>query len=229
MKHWIPNTLTLLNLLSGSIAIYFLFNDQTRWTLICAALCLVFDMLDGFLARRLGVSSDLGVQLDSLADLVSFGLLPGFIFTLMYGEYCDSAVWVSLIAMLYTGAAAARLAKFNIDKRDQLVFYGLPTPAAAVFGFGVLLMQYLDHSWMSEMQCNHGLFVLLIVLLSSLMLSNLRLWSLKGLGKPRGPYILGAFGLVTVGLALWIGVAFIPVMVVLYVLFGLFNQLIKAY
>ena len=77
VKRAIPNSLTLLNLLSGSFGIYLVFNDRPGLALIAALICLAADMLDGMTARLLGVSSDLGVQLDSLADIVSFGLAPG--------------------------------------------------------------------------------------------------------------------------------------------------------
>lgn len=230
MRQWIPNTFTLLNLLSGSSAIYLLFSEKLLAAVICGAACLVFDLADGLAARLLKSASTLGTQLDSLADMVSFGVLPGSIAAFWWSYTCpDGSLWIGLTGMIITVTTGYRLAKFNIDTRVGDVFYGLPSPSSATVLFGLLLMEYTDHPWMAYLYCNSGVFIGLVVLLSLLLLSNIRLWSVKGLMRPAGRWILGVL-LGILGVLLFaIGAAAIPVMVLVYVLFGLLNTITKSY
>lgn len=142
---FIPHLFTLGNLLCGCLAIKFAF----EWDLVMAALLVgiaaVLDFFDGFLARLLKVSGELGKQLDSLADVVSFGVVPGVVMfqTLKLSIYIDqnfngfgmpgNIEWMAYIAFLIPLFSAFRLAKFNIDTRPSDKFYGLPTPANAIF------------------------------------------------------------------------------------------------
>ncbi|MDX1407221.1 MAG: CDP-alcohol phosphatidyltransferase family protein [Saprospiraceae bacterium] len=229
VKRSIPNILTLLNLFLGSSAILLLFSEEILWVLIFAALCYLLDVLDGTLARAMRVSSPLGVQLDSLADLVSFGVLPACVLAYLWSGWCAGAYPLTLMVFVYTVAVGLRLAKFNLDTRDHHHFYGLPSPSGALVLFGLLAMTHLDHPWLRDFQCAHVLFAGLIVLLSTLMLSNLKLWSLKGLGRPRGAVILGGYCIIFAILVLITGMAAFPLMVIVYVLSGLLNLLIKIY
>ena len=126
VKH-IPNTITCLNLLSGVMGIIVLFGgrpDQAFFLMLAAA---VFDFCDGLAARALGAYSELGKELDSLADMVSFGVLPAMM--LFVGT---SHPYLRFVTLLLVAFSALRLAKFNLDERQHASFLGLPTPASAM-------------------------------------------------------------------------------------------------
>lgn len=131
IKKQIPNCVTLANLFCGCLSIYF----ATKGELVHAGLFIflggIFDFFDGFVARLLKVQSELGVQLDSLADVVTFGVAPGFIAHRML-VIADVHPMVSFIPFLIPVFSAYRLAKFNIDTRQSTSFIGLPTPANAL-------------------------------------------------------------------------------------------------
>lgn len=129
MRASIPNILTLANLLCGVLAIIYVFDGLVIPVMLLMSLSLIFDFFDGFAARLLGVAGDLGKQLDSLADVVSFGVVPGLLLwrTGYNLEEIDNGF--ALSALLIPVFSAYRLAKFNIDERPGDHFYGLPTPA----------------------------------------------------------------------------------------------------
>jgi len=144
----------LLNLFSGCIAIAFLFNYQMELVPYCVLVSLIADFLDGLVARFTKTSTEIGKQLDSLADMISFGLVPGaIIFHLLFLKFESAEVAYSLKriylyaapAFAITIAAALRLAKFNLDLRQSETFFGLATPGATIFVTGILLM-VLDNS-----------------------------------------------------------------------------------
>ena len=128
MKKYIPNTLTCLNLAIGCVGIYYtiLGRDIEAFYFVIAAG--LFDFLDGFTARILKVQSEMGKQLDSLSDLVSFGLLPSF-FMLEWLQRESDYFWIAIIIAIFS---AVRLAIFNTDKNQHDSFKGLPTPANAI-------------------------------------------------------------------------------------------------
>ena len=137
MKKHLPNAITILNLLSGCIAILSLFKGAV-WTMaLFVFLAAFFDLMDGMIARWLNVSSAIGKELDSLADMISFGLLPGLVMMTLLQEsdlqkWTNGNValsWLIYFPLLITAFSALRLAKFNIDTRQQSEFIGLPTPA----------------------------------------------------------------------------------------------------
>ncbi len=131
----IPNTLTLLNLVSGLAGILFWQHDLL-YAAMCVYLAMVFDFFDGFSARLLGATSDIGKQLDSLADLVSFGVLPACI---LFGVLHPDFLWMtktdvpvfSFLLIAVPLFSALRLARFNLDETQTYGFKGLPTPANA--------------------------------------------------------------------------------------------------
>lgn len=139
----IPNTLTMGNLVCGCIAIIFAFDHNfigAFWAIIAAA---VFDFFDGFSARMLGAYSPLGGQLDSLSDMVSFGIAPAFVmfnFIITQHSTIPYAQYISLVIAI---CAAFRLAKFNIDPNQSDKFIGLPSPAAALFMVSFVQIPYL--------------------------------------------------------------------------------------
>lgn len=227
----LPNALTMCNLIAGCCAIAALFEGMFKITLLLAVLCLVFDLLDGILARRLNASSALGVQLDSLADLVSFGVLPGCIVYLLLSDVCSEPTSSALLpysAFLIPAGVALRLARFNLDTRERTVFFGLPTPSVATLIFGFLWMYMEAHPWWLFL-CEPVILYIVVLLLPFLMLSNLRLWSTKGLQHTHGKGILASFLLAFVLLIFFTGSAGVSLIVIVYILFGIINYYIKLY
>ncbi|MCH7415152.1 CDP-diacylglycerol--serine O-phosphatidyltransferase [Belliella sp. R4-6] len=131
IKKHIPNSITSLNLLSGMIGIYFVLSGKIEYGAYFIILAAIFDFLDGFVARILKVHSEIGKQLDSLADLVTFGVLPSFILFQWTKELTDSE-YLPFIALIMGVFSAIRLAKFNVDTRQTDRFIGIPTPANAL-------------------------------------------------------------------------------------------------
>jgi len=132
IKSNIPNGFTLLNLLSGVIGIIWVLQGDILSGAYFILISAVFDFFDGFAARILKVPSEIGKQLDSLADLVSFGVLPGFILFKM-AEVQSGWEWLPYFTLIVPLLSAYRLAKFNLDTRQSDQFIGLPTPANALF------------------------------------------------------------------------------------------------
>lgn len=139
MKRHIPNVITCLNLLSGSIAVYLATNNQFVIAFMFILLGAFFDFWDGLVARKLGVSSKLGIEMDSLADDITFGLAP----SMMLMCYLKPIIgWWALIALLMAAFSALRLGKFNIDERQTSSFLGLATPANAIFWGSITCLPY---------------------------------------------------------------------------------------
>lgn len=133
VKSQIPNFFTLSNLLCGAVAIFLVSQNELAVAAGLILLAAGFDFIDGFAARLLGVSNDLGKQLDSLADLISFGLAPAFIAVHLAGGFGNEFSVINFVPLLIAPFAAYRLGKFNIDTRQTEKFLGLPTPANALF------------------------------------------------------------------------------------------------
>lgn len=131
IKKNIPNFLTCLNLLTGMVGIYLVLGGDLAMGAYCIFLAAIFDFLDGFVARMLKVQGEMGKQLDSLADMVTFGVLPAVIMLKMIEGVTDS-VYLPFLGLLIGIFSAWRLAKFNIDERQTDRFIGVPTPANAL-------------------------------------------------------------------------------------------------
>ncbi len=145
LKSQIPNLFTLSNLICGLLSIYFIFQGYLNIAAYLILLAAVFDFFDGLIARALGVSGELGKQLDSLADMVTFGAAPVFISLHILGSLSNipqgvAAIAVGFAPLLMGAMAAYRLAIFNIDTRQSDQFIGMPTPAVALFWVAVLLV-----------------------------------------------------------------------------------------
>lgn len=155
MKKHIPNTITSCNLISGCIAIYFAFQGSTDLALLWIVIGAVFDFFDGLSARALHVSSPIGKELDSLADVVTFGVAPATILffelsVIDYPPFLEPLREVlPFAAFILAAFSALRLAKFNLDERQALGFIGLPTPANALF-WGSLIVGYPSQLQASE-------------------------------------------------------------------------------
>ena len=143
VKH-IPNTITCLNLISGALSIKFAFAGEYTGAFAMMLMASVFDFCDGFAARLLKAYSDVGKELDSLADVISFGLAPSLILFTYLGEYTTLPYWVSYTPLIIAALSAVRLAKFNLDTRQSSSFIGLPTPANGLF-LGALVAFAASH------------------------------------------------------------------------------------
>lgn len=176
----IPNSITCLNLLSGCFACIFAFQGQYDWVALCIGLSALFDFLDGMAARLLHAYSPLGKELDSLADLISFGLAPGLMvmhlmaYNSTFHGMAEYQSWWALSALLIPVFSALRLAKFNIDTRQTTSFIGLPVPANALFWIGIC--QAGLH--MESPVCGYAI-VALVIIFSLLLVSEIPMFSLK--------------------------------------------------
>ena len=132
MKKHIPNAITCLNLFSGCLGIVFAFQGELKLAAYSIVISAIFDFFDGMLARLLKAYSDIGKELDSLADMVSFGVLPSVIIYQLFLSSSSEGSWITYSAFLIAIFSALRLAKFNIDTRQNENFIGLPTPANAI-------------------------------------------------------------------------------------------------
>lgn len=183
MKKYIPNFLTSLNLFSGCIAIVMAFEGAFFWVVFWVIVAAIFDFLDGMAARVLNAPSKIGKELDSLADVVSFGVAPAaavFIMLRSYTNYLESLTsiqsYIPYLAFIIPVFSALRLAKFNIDERQTSSFLGLPTPANALFW-----VSYVYGMYNLSTTNNMILFLTLILIptLSLLMVSEAPMFSFK--------------------------------------------------
>lgn len=190
MKKHIPNFITTLNLFSGCIGIILALQYRIDYAAYFIAIAAFFDFLDGMVARILHVKSEIGKELDSLADVVSFGVLPGIIvFQLMANSpntpVAGSYISIfSLVALIIPVLSAVRLAKFNLDTRQTTSFIGLPVPANALFlgSLPLIKMQagFSDSlSWLTAITDNYYILALIAIGMSLLLVSEIPLISLK--------------------------------------------------
>lgn len=188
LKPQIPNLLTLFNLFMGCISIYFVYTQQYMTVFFLILLAAVADVFDGQVARWLQVDGKLGKELDSLADVVSFGVVPGTILfqliryahesTHQYQAASGGTV-IGFLGFIFTIGAAYRLARFNIDTRQTKDFIGLATPSATVAVLGLMLIQHNGEGWWYEHILNEYVLIFLSIGLFVLMNSNIRMFSLK--------------------------------------------------
>jgi CDP-diacylglycerol--serine O-phosphatidyltransferase len=184
----IPNFITCLNLFCGCMAVVFALRGWLAFAVAMVMVAALFDLLDGLAARLLKATSPLGKELDSLADVVSFGLVPA---TILHYEYClilsprlsygfDSISWevLTFFPFIVAVAAALRLAKFNIDTRQSEHFRGLPTPAAALLTCSLIVYITRTPKWMPLLDTPYSIPVVAL-LVSLLMVSGIPMLSLK--------------------------------------------------
>lgn len=217
----IPNLITLCNLLCGALAIVsaLVWNDLTTafWLIVAAA---GFDFFDGMVARLMGISGPLGVQLDSLADDISFGLAPSIILFVLFGRLNGGVLpeWLGYTVFIFAAFAALRLAKFNIDTTQHTEFCGLPTPAATLFVVALgLIVERSQPAWIE------GWMVLAVAYaLAVMMVANVRLFALKfkGFGW-RGNELRYSFLLLSVVLIATLRLYAIPAIILCYVLLSI--------
>ncbi|MFK8283258.1 CDP-alcohol phosphatidyltransferase family protein [Capnocytophaga canis] len=187
MKKHIPNLITLLNLLCGSIAVIYAVKGNFAMTGLFVSLGIFFDFFDGFFARLLNVKSELGLQLDSLADMVTAGVVPGIVMFQLIAKSDfvneNKTLLTDILpyfGLLITLASAYRLAKFNIDTRQATGFIGLPTPANALFILSLPVILQFQAADFFEIILQNTWFLVCITLLSSYMLNaEIPLFALK--------------------------------------------------
>lgn len=180
----IPNTLTCLNLISGCVAVIMAFSAFTpigslqgwQWCCVMVGVAAVFDFLDGFSARLLKAYSKIGAELDSLSDLVSFGVAPGMlIFNIMnhYAAGAPALAWLSYAALLVPVFGALRLARFNVMDAGSTTFRGLPIPSCAIFLIGVA-------GWIDTYGYPGSVWIALVTVAAAVaMVGRFKMFSLK--------------------------------------------------
>ena len=226
----IPNSITLLNLFVGIIAVILLIENSLDVSdiFILTLICIFLDYLDGFIARLLKVESKFGSNLDSLADIISFGFVPGIIIYNMLKEtHSDSigSILSSLIPFLgfiITLSSAFRLARFSTENKNDGFFRGLPTPANTIMIYSIAIIGSSDN-FFSKMIMNYNFLILLSIITSLLLVSKIKLinfkfpdFSLSRLNKIR--YLLIILFIV---LLLFLKINAIPLVMILYILSSL--------
>ncbi len=240
IKKHIPNFITCCNLFCGCLAIVAAFRSELSNAGMFVGLALLFDFFDGFAARLLKVQSEIGKQLDSLADMVSFGVVPGVVMyhmignalTFKYGAWNipSSLSLLPLVSFVIPVLSAVRLAKFNLDTRQTHSFIGLPTPANAVF-ICVLPLVFST----SE---NKGLFILLLnpmflaglsIVMSLLLIAEIPLFALKfknfGWTDNKIRYV---FIVIAIAGLLFLKLMAVPLLVIFYIILSLIENKVNS-
>ena len=229
MKAFVPNFITLLNLLSGGIAVIFAVKGDLSTAALFVFFGIFFDFFDGFLARKLNVSSEMGLQLDSLADLVTSGLAPALVLVnlieLSILPSQDANCFLPYLGLLVLLCSAYRLAKFNISTEQSQFFIGLPTPANALLIMSLpLILDYQNSDSYNALILN-PFFLVVVTLLSSFLLNApVKLIALKfktwNFSENASKYILIIFSLVGLILFKFEG---IPLIIIFYIMLSLIN------
>lgn len=235
MRKHIPNLITCLNVTSGTIAVFLAYNGELLLAALCVLLAMVFDFFDGLTARLLHVKSEMGKELDSLADAVSFGLVPAVLahflikdvvlirsftsFYLLQPWFENILVYSPLII---PGFSIYRLAKFNLDSRQTHSFIGMPTPANALFWVSLVFCFTFEREVFFSIWGNPFILALCVLVLSILLVSEIPMFSLKltsfSFRENRLLYIFLGLLVIMVILWGWCGLSF---MIPLYVLVSL--------
>ena len=245
IKNYIPNFVTLLNLFCGSIAVIFAVHNNFVATAVFVFLGIFFDFFDGLLARKLNVQSQLGVQLDSLADMVTSGLVPGIVMYKLISmsvnapEIVTQSEWntnfsfnelniapLALIGLFVTLASAYRLAKFNIDEDQQTYFKGLPTPANTLLVISLpLIIEFQNSSFATNLILNQWFLIAFTLVSCYLLNSKIKLFALKfkdySLANNKFRYLLI---LSTAVLLAVFHFTAIPLIIVLYIILSLIKK-----
>ena len=183
IKRHIPNIITLLNLFCGCIALVFAMKENFEMAFYFVCLGIFFDFFDGFFARLFNVSSPLGLQLDSLADMVTSGVVPGFVMFQMLSNSVNSnpaLIYFPYLGFIIALGSCYRLANFNIDTRQTDSFIGLPTPANALFILSLpLIVKYSDSLIALELLTNNWFLVVITLLSAYILNAEIPLFALK--------------------------------------------------
>ena len=239
IKKYIPNTITSLNLLSGCISITLAFEGYLLFAVYMIFLAAVFDFFDGMSARLLNAYSVVGKELDSLADMVSFGVAPSVIvFHMMKISLFQtvdlpsienlslSEILFLLTPFLIAVFSGLRLAKFNVDERQTDSFIGIPTPANAIFFISIYLISIIvTDDFILEFLKNKIFLTIVIILFSILLIAEFPMFSLKLKNLSwRGNKIRYIFIVLSVLLLILLHTIAIPVVIILYILLSAINN-----
>ena len=227
IKKHIPNLITLLNLFSGCIALIYATEHNFEMAFFFVSLGIFLDFFDGFFARLFKVSSPLGLQLDSLADMVTSGLVPGFVMYLMLSNgNLSTSSWLPYLGFIITLGSCYRLANFNIDTRQTDSFIGLPTPANALLILSLPLVLDNTSSELVATLLKNPYFLLAITAFSAFILNaEIPLFSLKikefNFAKNKLQIIFLATSIVLLFVLEFLAV---PLIILFYVLLSVLNN-----
>ncbi|MEI7500273.1 MAG: CDP-diacylglycerol--serine O-phosphatidyltransferase [Bacteroidota bacterium] len=240
IKQHIPNILTSLNLLCGLISLTLTFEANYVYASIFIFIAAAFDFLDGNAARIFDAHSEFGKQLDSLADLVSFGVAPGIMIFQMILIHCAGSCNLlermhitPYFALLIPICSALRLAKFNIDLRQEVNFIGLPTPANAIFFASIPLVisvqpnifSLIHLDFMEPFFSNTRILTILAVFFSYLLISDFKIFSMKFKNLNwKGNQLRYIFLITSMILFILFFLGAIPIIIFLYILMSIFFQ-----
>ena len=227
IKKHIPNFLTLLNLFCGCIAVVFISNSKFDIAFYFVCLGIFFDFFDGFFARKFGVSGPLGVQLDSLADMVTSGVAPGFVMYIWISDIIYETYEFSILAsigFIITLGACYRLAKFNIDTRQSDSFIGLPTPANTLF---IMSLPLINNKYVADFIYNEWVLIAISFLSAFVMNAEIPLFSLKIKNFSFQKYKL-QIGFLSASVIMIVTLQFlaIPLIIISYVLLSVVNNIL---
>jgi CDP-diacylglycerol--serine O-phosphatidyltransferase len=257
IKSHIPNIFTLLNLLAGTIAAMLAVSDRLLEAAILVLFGIFFDFFDGLFARLLKVQGELGKQLDSLADVVTSGVVPGIVmFQLLMksihrdwleGLSCEIGNWMSfedtkdlnwegysihllpLIGLLLTLAAAYRLANFNIDERQTTSFIGLPTPAMALFIVSLpVILKFNTDPFLHNLILNKYTLISLVFIFSLLMNIELPLFSLKLKSFSfKTSWVQILFIILSILSLILFKIVAIPIIIIIYIVLSIIHNMLN--
>jgi len=240
IKKHIPNTITLVNLLAGLLALIHAFNGNYNEAFSLVCLGIFFDYWDGFFARIWKVQSPIGLQLDSLADMVTSGVVPGLVMYKMLADIQENQSQYNLtedtyymgvvpyLGFLITLASCYRLAKFNIDTRQTDSFIGLPTPANALLIMSIPMIQFhSEFEWLVDFLSNPYVLVGITVLSSYLLNAEIPLFSLKVKSFSWEKYKMQVvFLILSLILIVLLEFIAIPIIILLYVILSVVNNML---
>jgi len=230
----IPNLLTLLNLSCGVLSSIFIISSNGEITtatvtiiMVLMIISLVADFLDGMVARLMKIGSPIGKELDSLADCISFGVVPGLMLFSMFNHLSFDFIYensnlkiaaISLFAFLVPAFSALRLAKFNLDEDQATYFKGLATPSNTLFIFSIFSIYY-NNGQIINTEIDPYLLILISIVFSILLIIDLPLFALKFKGLSWAEnYYKYIFLIVTIGLLACLQIVAIPIIIVLYIM-----------
>ncbi|MFV0163007.1 CDP-alcohol phosphatidyltransferase family protein [Empedobacter falsenii] len=233
----IPNFLTLLNLSCGVLSAIFMISSNAQITtttvtivMVLMIISLVADFLDGMVARLMNIGSPIGKELDSLADCISFGVVPGLMLFSIFNHLSTDFIYenenlkisaLSLFAFLVPAFSALRLAKFNLDEDQSTYFKGLATPSNTLFIFSLFSIYY-NKGQIINPEIDRYLLIAVSIVFSILLIIDLPLFALKFKGLSWAEnYYKYIFLIITIGLVAWLQVAAIPLIILLYIIISI--------
>ena len=230
IKAQIPNLFTMLNLFCGCVALVMISDYKFDLAFYFVCLGIFFDFFDGFFARKFGVAGPLGVQLDSLADMVTSGVVPGFVMLcLLSNKNYSTLNYLPYVGFIITLGACYRLAKFNIDERQSDSFIGLPTPANALFITSLpLIIVNFTNTIVAEYLCNNWVLLTITLLSTYIMNADIPLFSLKIKDFSFAKYKLQIFFLaISILMLIFLQILAVPLIIIIYVLLSVFNNIVN--